>query len=100
MLIFPGLQDRLASGIFKGMHGKDDVMKKFQFIKGISHVDDKLVQNTIARFALHKLYMEGYGYSYLRSMIVREHNDAPKKKLNERKRYGKPPSKRIKENAR
>ena len=77
----------------------DSIVKKFQFLKGISHVDDKLVQNTVARFALHKLYMEGYGYSYLRSMIVREHNDAPRKKLNERKRYGKPPSKRIKENA-
>ena len=78
----------------------DSIVKKFQFLKGISHVGDKLVQNTVARFALHKLYMEGYGYSYLRSMIVREHNDAPRKKLNERKRYGKPPSKRIKENAR
>ena len=75
----------------------DSIIKKFQFLKWISHVDDKLVQNTIARFALHKLYMEGYGYSYLRSMIVREHNDSPRKKLNELKRYGKPPSKTKKE---
>ena len=35
----------------------DSIVKKFQFLKGISHVGDELVQNTIARFALHKLYM-------------------------------------------
>ena len=75
----------------------DDIRKRFKFMQGISHVDDDSIQYTIARFVLHKLYMEGYGYSYLRSMIVREHNDSPRKKLNVLKRYGKPPSKREKE---
>tara|TARA_R100000750_G_C2317273_1_gene84894 strand:+ start:284 stop:679 length:396 start_codon:yes stop_codon:yes gene_type:complete len=75
----------------------DDIMKRFKFMQGISHVNDDNIQYTIARFVLHKLYMQGYGYSYLRSMIVREHNDSPRKKLNELKRYGRPPSKRKKE---
>jgi len=75
----------------------DDIMKRFKFMQGISHVNNDNIQYTIARFVLHKLYMQGYGYSYLRSMIVREHNDSPRKKLNELKRYGRPPSKRKKE---
>ena len=75
----------------------DNITKRFQFIQGISHVEDESIQYMIARFVLHKLYMQGYGYSYLRSMIIREHNDSPRKKLNELKRYGKPPKIRKKE---
>jgi len=75
----------------------DNITKRFQFIQGISHVEDESIQYMIARFVLHKLYMQGYGYSYLRSMIIREHSDSPKKKLNELKRYGKPPKIRKKE---
>ena len=75
----------------------DNIKKRFQFIQGISHVDNDSIQYTIARFVSQKLYMQGYGYSYLRVMITREHTDSPKKKLNELKRYGKPPKKRKKE---
>tara|TARA_R100001086_G_C11698357_1_gene220628 strand:+ start:121 stop:516 length:396 start_codon:yes stop_codon:yes gene_type:complete len=75
----------------------DNITKRFQFIQGISQVEDESIQYMIARFVLHKLYMQGYGYSYLRSMIIREHNDSPRKKLNELKRYGKPPKIRKKE---
>ena len=50
--------------------------------------------HVVARFVLHRLQMQGYGYSYLRSMILTEHKNAPNKKKNERKRYGKPPKKR------
>jgi len=75
----------------------DNIKKRFQFIQGISHVDNDSIQYTIARFVSQKLYMQGYGYSYLRVMIAREHTDSPKKKLNELKRYGKPPKKRKKE---
>ena len=75
----------------------DNITKRFQFIQGISQVEDESIQYMIARFVLHKLYMQGFGYSYLRSMIIREHNDSPMKKLNELKRYGKPPKIRKKE---
>ena len=75
----------------------DNITKRFQFIQGISQVEDESIQYMIARFVLHKLYMQGFGYSYLRSMIIREHNDSPRKKLNELKRYGKPPKIRKKE---
>ena len=75
----------------------DNIRKRFQFIQGISHVDDDSVQFVIARFISQKLFMQGYGYSYLRVMIIREYTDSPKKKLNELKRYGKPPKKRKKE---
>ena len=75
----------------------DNITKRFQFIQGISQVEDESIQYMIARFVLHKLYMQGYGYSYLRSMIIREHNDSPRKKSNELKRYGKPPKIRKKE---
>jgi len=75
----------------------DNITKRFQFIQGISNVEDNSIQYMIARFVLHKLYMQGFGYSYLRSMIIREHNDSPRKKSNELKRYGKPPKIRKKE---
>jgi hypothetical protein len=75
----------------------DNITKRFQFIQGISNAEDDSIQYMIARFVLHKLYMQGYGYSYLRSMIIREHNDSPRKKSNELKRYGKPPKIRKKE---
>tara|TARA_R110000744_G_scaffold3891_1_gene14346 strand:- start:129 stop:512 length:384 start_codon:yes stop_codon:yes gene_type:complete len=75
----------------------DNITKRFQFIQGISQVEDESIQYMIARFVLHKLYMQGFGYSYLRSMIIREHNDSPRKKSNELKRYGKPPKIRKKE---
>ena len=75
----------------------DNITKRFQFIQGISQVEDESIQYMIARFVLHKLYMQGYGYSYLRSMIIREYNDSPRKKLNELQRYGNPPKIRKKE---
>ena len=75
----------------------DNITKRFQFIQGISKADNDSIQSMIARFVLHKLYMQGFGYSYLRSMIIREHNDSPRKKSNELKRYGKPPKIRKKE---
>jgi hypothetical protein len=75
----------------------DNITKRFQFLQGISNVEDDSIQYMIARFVLHKLYMQGFGYSYLRSMIIREHNDSPRKKSNELKRYGKPPKIRKKE---
>jgi len=75
----------------------DNIKKRFQFIQGISHVDNDSIQYTIARFVSQKLFMQGYGYSYLRVMIHREYTDSPKKKLNELKRYGKPPKIRKKE---
>ena len=89
--------NQVCSYIQSEVPSDDDIRKRFKFMQGISHVDDDSIQYTIARFVLHRLHMEGYGYSYLRSMIVREHNDSPRKKLNELKRYGKPPSKRKKE---
>ena len=89
--------NQVCSYIQSEVPSDDDIRKRFKFMQGISHVDDDSIQYIIARFVLHKLYMEGYGYSYLRSMIVREHNDSPRKKLNELKRYGKPPSKTKKE---
>ena len=57
-------------------------------------IEDDIVIYVVARFVLHRLQMQGYGYSYLRSMILTEHKNAPNKKKNERKRYGKPPKKR------
>ena len=69
-------------------------MKRFKFMQGISHVDDDTIQKIISKYIMQNLFMQGYGYSYLRGMIIKEHNDAPKKKLNELKRYGKPPSKK------
>ena len=89
--------NQVCSYIQSEVPSDDDIRKRFKFMQGISHVNDDNIQYTIARFVLHKLYMQGYGYSYLRSMIVREHNDSPRKKLNELKRYGRPPSKRKKE---
>ena len=71
-----------------------DIMKIFRFMQGISHVDDDTIQKIISKYIMQNLFMQGYGYSYLRGMIIKEHNDAPKKKLNELKRYGKPPSKK------
>ena len=67
---------------------------RFRFLQAISKVEDDVVMHATARFILHRLQMQGYGYSYLRSMILTEHKNAPNKKKNERKRYGKPPKKR------
>ena len=75
----------------------DNITKRFQFIQGISKADNDSIQSMVSRFISSKLYMQGYGYSYLRSMIIREHNDSPRKKSNELKRYGKPPKIRKKE---
>ena len=71
---------------------------RFKFLQAISKIKDDVIMYTIARFMLHKFYMRGYGYSYLRSMILTEHKNAPNKKKNELKRYGKPPSKRKESN--
>ena len=68
--------------------------KRFRFLQAISKVEDDIVMHVLARFVLHRLQMQGYGYSYLRSMILTEHKNAPNKKKNERKRFGKPPKKR------
>ena len=67
---------------------------RFRFLQAISKIEDDIVIYVVARFVLHRLQMQGYGYSYLRSMILTEHKNAPNKKKNERKRYGKPPKKR------
>ena len=71
---------------------------RFRFLQAISKVEDDVVMYIIARFILHKLYLQGYGYNYLRSMILTEQKNAPNKKKNELKRYGKPPSKRKESN--
>jgi len=71
---------------------------RFRFLQAISKIEDDIVMHVVARFVLHRLQMQGYGYSYLRSMILTEHKNAPNKKKNERKRYGKPPSKRKESN--
>ena len=67
---------------------------RFRFLQAISKVEDDVVMHATARFILHRLQMQGYGYNYLRSMILTEHKNAPNKKKNERKRFGKPPKKR------
>ena len=67
---------------------------RFRFLQAISKVEDDIVIYVVARFTLHRLQMQGYGYNYLRSMILTEHKNAPNKKKNERKRYGKSPKKR------
>ena len=85
------------NNIQKEIPSDKGIMKRFQFLKGIANVDDDTVNTVIIKFKQSKLHKRGFGYSYLRSMILREHSDAPKKKLNELKRYGKPPSKRKKE---
>tara|TARA_R100001594_G_scaffold129006_1_gene167509 strand:- start:1501 stop:1878 length:378 start_codon:yes stop_codon:yes gene_type:complete len=84
----------VSSSITAEVLSDDDIEKKFKFLKGISHIEDRIIQNTIANFCLRKMYMEGYGFDYLKSMILKEHQNAPKKRINEYKRYGKPPSKR------
>ena len=67
---------------------------RFRFLQAISKGEDDIVIYVVARFTLHRLQMQGYGYNYLRSMILTEHKNAPNKKKNERKRYGKSPKKR------
>ena len=67
---------------------------RFRFLQAISKVEDDVVMHVVARFTSHRLQMQGYGYNYLRSMILTEHKNAPNKKKNERKRYGKSPKKR------
>ena len=96
-IITKNMINQACSYIQSEVLSDDNISKRFQFIQGISHVDNDSIQYTIARFISQKLFMQGYGYSYLRSMIIREHTDSPKKKLNELKRYGKPPKKRKKE---
>jgi hypothetical protein len=89
--------NKVCSYIQSQVISDDNIDKKFKFLQGISHANDDSIQKSISRYILSKLYMQGYGYSYLRSMIIREYTDSPKKKLNELKRYGKPPKKRKKE---
>ena len=96
-LLTKNMINQVCSYIQSEVPSDDSIRKRFQFIQSISHVDDNSVQFVIARFISQKLFMQGYGYSYLRVMIMREHTDSPKKKLNELKRYGKPPKKRKKE---
>jgi len=71
---------------------EDDITKRFKFLQGISKANEDAIGNTIARYSLKRLYKQGYGYSYLRSMILKEDKDGPVKRANEIKRYGKPPS--------
>jgi|TARA_R100000687_G_C6370355_1_gene127722 hypothetical protein len=84
----------ICSHIERQVSSEKGITNRFKFIKGISHVDNTTIQNIIIKFNTKKMFMRGYGYNYLRGMIIKEHNDAPQKKLNELKRYGKPPSKK------
>jgi len=67
---------------------------RFRFLQSISKVEDDIVINISHRFISNNFQMKGYGYNYLRTMILTEHKNAPNKKNNERKRFGKPPKKR------
>ncbi len=71
---------------------EDDMNTRFKFLQGISKANEDAIGNTVARYSLKRLYKQGYGYSYLRSMILKEDKDGPVKRANEIKRYGKPPS--------
>ena len=45
---------------------------RFRFLQAISKVEDDIVIYVVARFTLHRLQMQGYGYNYLRSMILKK----------------------------
>lgn len=71
---------------------EDTQTKRFRFLQGISKVSENAISASIARYSIKRMYKEGYGYAYLRSMMLREDMDGPVKRANEVKRYGKPPS--------
>ena len=70
---------------------EDDKIKRFKFLQGISRANEDAIGIMIARYSLKRLYKEGYGYAYLRIMILKEDKDGPVKRANEKKRHGKPP---------
>ena len=57
-MITKNMINQACSYIQSEVPSDDNIKKRFQFIQGISHVDNDSIQYTIARFVSQKLYMQ------------------------------------------
>ena len=60
----------------------------FKFLHGVKSVDDNVISWAVENFYQSRHYVNGKGFSYLRSMILNRDKNMSKIKENERKRIG------------
>tara|TARA_R110002012_G_scaffold292184_1_gene487150 strand:- start:50 stop:433 length:384 start_codon:yes stop_codon:yes gene_type:complete len=85
---------KVMMAVEKEVNSEKKPINRFRFLQSISKIEDEIVTNISHRFISNNFQMKGYGYSYLRTMMLTEQKNAPNKRKNERKRFGKPPKKR------